>query len=173
MTVQHPGPGATTTPSRPDGNHVDTAYLEEALAAVLSIMIASDAALRRSEQQDVRALARVALAAQTAQLAAITTCFEARGRRARSPGPAPSGVDPEPHGPARDRAFVAQLAAHARSSITSARIEMVAGSSRLVRSIAENAIHAQDRQLAALVIYTRDLEARGRNSDEPSPEKGR
>ena len=59
------------------------------------------------------------------------------------------------HGGVLDRVFLERLTAHAHASITGARAEMVAGVSRSARPIAERAIHAQDRQVAALARLVR------------------
>lgn len=151
MTLDHPT--AAPAAARPDGNDVDAAYLEEAVAALASIMSASADAASRSDARDVRVLAGDALRVQTAQLTTISACLLARGRpHVRTPRRSP-GTSPAPHGVAGDRSFVAQLTAHTHASLTAARIEMISGSSHAVRPIAEMTIHDQDRQLAALVLH--------------------
>lgn len=151
MRVANPAPVHDRENSRPYGNDADARYLEESSAALLSIMAACDAAAGRSTSDDVRALARDALADQTHQLSAISDCLLAWGRPEAT---RPRTTDAEAlvglHGRALDQVFVDRLTAHAHASITRARAEMVAGVSRTARPIAEHAIHTHDRQLAAL-----------------------
>ena len=52
----------------------------------------------------------------------------------------------------QDQAFADHLTAHAHASLMSARVEMIAGANPAARSIAEQAIHAHDRRLAALTL---------------------
>lgn len=152
MTVTDPAPTHDLrTPIGSDGNAADVRYLEEASAALPPIMAACDAAAGRSGRHDVRALARHALTVQTHQLSAISDCLLAWGR----PDAArPRTTDAEAlvglQGPALDRVFAARLTEYALASISRARVEMMIGASRTARPIAEHAIHAQDRQLAAL-----------------------
>lgn len=152
MTLDHP---STAPPQRrPDGNDVDATYLHDAVTALAAIMTLSAAVASRSDRRDVRALAADALSVQTDQLATISACLLDRGvRLSQVPRTAPASTPPVPHGSDLDRSFVAQLTAHAHASITSARIEMVAGSSHAVRPIAENAIQDHYRQLAALAAH--------------------
>jgi uncharacterized protein (DUF305 family) len=152
MTVLNPAPrDDASTARRPDGNDVDLHYLEEARAALRPVMAISHAVSGRATGHDLRALARDALSAQTRQLAAISACLLAWDRP-KTAGPRPAATEALPglHGPTLDRVFADQLTAHAHASITAARAEMVAGASRSARAIAEDAIGAQYRQLAAL-----------------------
>lgn len=157
MTVTNPAPTHhLATAIRPDGNATDIHYLEEASAALLPMMAACDAAAGRSSRRDVRALARDALSVQTQQLSAISEVLCAWGRtnvvRLRTTNAdALVGL----HGAGLDRVFVERLTAHAHASINGARAEMVAGASRSARPIAEHAIHAHYRQLAALARLVR------------------
>jgi uncharacterized protein (DUF305 family) len=157
MTVANPAPAHhLDTATRPDGNATDVRYLEEASAALLPIMAACDAAAGRSARRDVRALARGALSVQTQQLSAISEVLRAWGR---TDVVRPRTTDADAlvglHGGVLDRVFLERLTAHAHASITGARAEMVAGVSRSARPIAERAIHAQDRQVAALARLVR------------------
>lgn len=134
--------------ARPEGNATDLRYLEYAVAALEPIMvICADAA--RSSSPRVRALARDALSVQTERFDAISALLRAWGRSERTGPPVAEtlvGLD----GEALDRLFVDRLTAHARASILSSRAELIAGASRSTRHLAEHAIHAGDRQLAAL-----------------------
>jgi uncharacterized protein (DUF305 family) len=138
---------------RRDGNAADDRYLEEARAALGPIMAASRAVAASGRSHHVRALAGLALAEQADQLAAITAALSVWGRLdARSAvTPFPDAV-PEPHSTDRDRIFADHLTAHAHASLTSARAEMIAGASPAARSIAEQAIHAHYRRLAAISL---------------------
>ena len=135
----------------PDGNAVDIRYLQEASAALLTIMAATDAAASRGTTNDVRVLARDALSVQTEQLETISSCLLAWGREdGTRPGTTRSEALTGLHGRQLDHAFGDRLAAHARDSIAAAQVEMVSGASRRVRPIAEKAIKAQHHQLASL-----------------------
>lgn len=135
------------------GNATDLHYLEQAGAALAPIMAVCDAAATRSSSNDVRALARDALSVQELQLSAISTVLRAWRRPALATAPV---TDAEAlvglGGEALDRVFVERLRAHARASIAGARGEMVGGASRAARLVAEEAIHAGDRQVAALLL---------------------
>src|SRR5512145_1385354 len=88
------------------GNAADVHYLEEARDALGPIMAASRAVATSGRSHHVRALARLALAEQADQLAAITAALSAWGRLdALSASPPP--VDPvlEPRGTDQDRIF--------------------------------------------------------------------
>lgn len=146
------GPGAAR---HRDGNDEDVRYLLEARAALFPIMAASRAAATLAGSPHVRSLARVALAEQGDQLAAITACLHDWGHTdPADPAPARAGALADVltglRGPEVDRVFVLVLTDHARASLVRARVEMVAGASPLVRPIAEAAIHEHDRRLAAL-----------------------
>ena len=134
---------------KPDGNATDLHYLEYAVAALEPIMaICADAA--RSSSPNVRALAREALSVQTERFDAISALLRDWGRSEGTRAPE-SGVEPPGlEGEALDRLFVDRLTAHARASILTSRAELIAGASRSTRHLAEHAIHAGDRQLAAL-----------------------
>lgn len=151
MTRTQAAPGDDTTIPQHDGNDVDVHYLEHTHAALGPIMAASNAAAVQGTDHHVRALARLAYAEQTDQLATISACLLAWGR--------PTAVEPHAplaeaatrvQGPTRDHVFADQLTAHAHASLASARLELVAGVSHTARPIAEAAIHKQDRRLAAL-----------------------
>lgn len=153
-------PAAPSAAPRPEGNDTDDAYVQDAVAALLSIMPASRAAARDSDRRDVRALAINALSVQSAQWDTLSACLRDLGQPLSStPHTPPGRVAPEAYGPEFDRTFVAQLTAHAHAAIAAARIELIAGSHHAVRSIAETAIHDQDRQLAALVVHSRVQDA--------------
>ena len=138
---------------RRDGNAADVHYLEEASAALGPIMTASRAVATSGRSHHVRALARLALAEQADQLAAITAALSVWGRLEDlgASTPFPNAV-PELQDAHQDRVFTDHLTAHAHASLKSARAEMIAGASPAARSIAEQAIHAHNRRLAALVL---------------------
>lgn len=136
--------------AEPEGNATDLLYLEDAVAALAPIM-AVCASASRSSRPDVRALARDALSVQTDRFAAISAVLLGWGRPEKASPPIAGretldGLD----GEALDRLFVDRLTAHTHASLIRSRAEMVAGASRSTRSLAEHAIHADDRQLAAL-----------------------
>ena len=136
--------------AKPEGNATDLLYLEDAVAALEPIM-AVCAGAARSSRPDVRALARDALSVQTDRFAAISAVLLGWGRPEKASPPiggpkALDGLD----GEALDRLFVDRLTAHTHASLIRSRAEMIAGASRSTRSLAEDAIHADDRQLAAL-----------------------
>lgn len=135
----------------PDGNASDLRYLEVAVAALEPIMAACAAAAAQSSQADVRAVARAALSVQTDRLSAISALLDAWGQppitRPRSDE---ADAPANPDAGAREQVFLARLTAYTHASIADARAEMVAGASRAARLLAEQAIHADDRQLAAL-----------------------
>lgn len=136
---------------RPDGNATDLRYLEQSCAALVSIMAACGTAAARSERHDVRAVASRARAVQAQQLRATSDVLRAWGqpdptRHAPTEGDALVGLV----GQLLDRTFVERLSAHAYASIAAARAELVTGASPAARLLAEGAIHAEDRQLAAL-----------------------
>jgi uncharacterized protein (DUF305 family) len=170
MTDTEPAP--TTRPSpRPDGNDTDIHYLEDTRAALAPIMRASSAAASRGSRPEVRDLARVALSVQADQLAAIGACLTAWGRPDVAARPtATSQSSPAHRGPLVDRVFVDQLSDHAHAALRAARTEMVSGASRAVRLIAEDAIHAQDRQLAALTTLSLAV-AHERPDRDPRPDQ--
>ena len=62
-----------------------------------------------------------------------------------------------------------RLTAHAHASLIRSRAELVAGASRSTRSLAEHAIHADNRQLAALQGLLRPGAA-GRRPSRPRPD---
>jgi uncharacterized protein (DUF305 family) len=136
-----------------NGNAADVHYLKEARDALGPIMAASRGIATSGRSHHVRGLARLALAEQTDQLAAITAALTGWGRLdvpgASTPLP---GALPEVASTDQDQAFADHLAAHAHASLTSARAEMIAGANPAARSIAEQAIHAHDRRLAALTL---------------------
>ena len=136
--------------AKPEGNATDLLYLEDAVAALAPIM-AVCAGAARSSRPDVRALARDALSVQTDRFGAISAVLLGWGRPEKvSPpiaGPkALDGLD----GEALDQLFMDRLTAHTHASLIRSRAEMVAGASRSTRSLAEDAIHADDRELASL-----------------------
>jgi uncharacterized protein (DUF305 family) len=136
-----------------DGNATDLRYLEEAGAALAPIMAVCGAAATRSASSDVRALASDALSVQGRQLSQISTVLHAWQRPAPAPSPVPDADALDGlRGEALDRVFVERLHAHARASIAGARGEMVGGASPSARRVAEDAIHAGDRQVAALLL---------------------
>lgn len=140
---------------RRDGNAADVHYLEEARAALGPIMAASRDIAASGRSHHVRALGRLALAEQADQLAAIAAALSAWGqldaRSAPTSTPFPDAI-PERHSTDQDRNFADHLAAHAHASLASARAEMITGASPTARSIAEQAIHAHDRRLAAIIL---------------------
>lgn len=138
---------------RRDGNAADVHYLEEARAALGPIMAASRDIAASGRSYHVRALARLALAEQADQLAAITAALSAWGRldAGSSSTPFPDPMH-EQHSRDQDRNFADHLTAHAHASLASARAEMIAGASPTARAIAEQAIHAHDRHLAAISL---------------------
>lgn len=141
----------SAVPQRPDGNDADLLYLEQAHAALGPVVAACSTALAHGGSSGVRALARSTWVEQTHHLAAISACLGVW----RAPGGEDAWVAPVDalaglHGADLDRAFTAQLTAHAHASIASARTEMVAGASRAARQVAEHVIHSEDRRLAAL-----------------------
>ncbi|HET8986394.1 MAG TPA: hypothetical protein VFN03_11605 [Trueperaceae bacterium] len=136
---------------RRDGNAADVHYLEEARAALGPIMAASSDIATSGRSHHVRALARLALAEQTDQLAAITAALTAWGQLDNRSTSIPlPDAKPDLHSRDHDRTFADHLKAHAHVSLASARAEMIAGASPTARSIAEQAIHAHDRRLAAI-----------------------
>jgi uncharacterized protein (DUF305 family) len=138
---------------RRDGNAADVHYLEEARAALGPIMAASRDIAASGRSHHVRALARLALAEQADQLAAIAAALSAWGQLdSRSASTPFRDAMPELHSTDQDRTFADHLTAHAHSSLVSARAEMIAGASPTARSIAERAIHAHDRRLAAISL---------------------
>lgn len=149
-------PSATTSAvaswvRRRDGNAADVHYLEEARAALGPIMAASSDIATSGRSHHVRALARLALAEQTDQLAAITAALTAWGQLDNRSTSIPlPDAKPDLHSRDHDRTFADHLKAHAHVSLASARAEMIAGASPTARSIAEQAIHAHDRRLAAI-----------------------
>lgn len=167
MTAANPAPAHhRDNAARPDGNATDVRYLEETAATLLPIMAACDAAASRSARGDVRALARRALAVQTRQLAAISQVLRDWGR-ADAVRPRTTDADALVglRGGVLDEALFERLTAHAHASTAMARAEMVGGASSSARLIAERAIHAQDRQLAALAPLVRTT-ARSADVDE-------
>ena len=139
--------------TRRDGNAADVQYLEEARAALGPIMAASRDIATSGRSHHVRALARLALAEQADQLAAITAALTAWGqldiRSTSTPFP---DAKREQDVTDQDLDFADHLTAHAHASLASARAEMIAGASPTARSIAEQAIHAHDRRLAAISL---------------------
>ena len=147
--VRAPQPGEEA-PARPEGNATDLRYLEDAVAALVPIM-AVCARATRSSRPDVRALACDALSVQAERSAAISAVLLGWGQPEKAPPPTkPPGALDGLGGEALDRMFVDRLTAHAHASLIRSRAELVAGASRSTRSLAEDAIHADDRQLAAL-----------------------
>ena len=144
-----PRPGVDAH-ARPEGNANDLRYLEDAVAALVPIMAVCEGAAR-SARPDVRALARDALSVQADRFAAMSAVLLGWGQPEKAPPPiAPAGALDGLGGEALDRMFVDRLTAHAHASLIRSRAEMVAGASRSTRSLAEHAIHADDRQLAVL-----------------------
>ena len=134
-------------------NDADLHYLEQARAALQRVIPLSDAASGRAAGQDVRALARDALGAQSGRLAAISACLLAWDRpEAADPQAVEAESLPGIHGTALDRAYADRLTAHVHASMAAARAEMVAGVSGDARAIAEGALRAQSHQLAALDV---------------------
>ena len=152
-TTSAPASETTSGPRRRGCNAADVHYLQGAREALGPIMAASMATATSGRSHHVRGLARLALAEQADQLAAITAALDTWGRldalAVRTP---PTDAAPGLHGTDQDRVFADQLSAHAHASLTSARDEMIAGVNRTARSIAEQAIHAHDRRLAALSL---------------------
>ena len=153
------GTTSATTTAMPSGrrrhnsNAADVHYLEEARDALGPIMAASRGTATSGRSHHVRGLARLALAEQTDQLAAITAALSVWGRldALGPPTPLPDAV-PEVASTDQDQVFADHLTAHAHASLMSARVEMIAGANPAARSIAEQAIHAHDRRLAALTL---------------------
>ena len=144
-----PRPGVDAH-AKPEGNATDLRYLEDAVAALVPIMAVCVGA-SRSSRPDVRALARDALSVQADRFAAMSAVLLGWGQPEKAPPPiAPPGALDGLGGEALDRMFVDRLTAHAHASLIRSRAEMVAGASRSTRSLAEHAIHADDRQLAVL-----------------------
>jgi hypothetical protein len=142
---------ASNTAWRRHGNAADVHYLEEARDALGPIMAASRAVTTSGRSHHVRALARLALAEQDDQLAAITAALSAwRRLDALIAGTPPVDEVLELHGTDQDRTYADHLAAHAHASLASARAEMIAGANPAARTIAEEAIHAHDRHLSAI-----------------------
>lgn len=138
---------------RRHGNAADVHYLEVARDALGPIMAASRAITTSGRTHHVRALARLALAEQADQLAAITAALTIWGRLDILGAVTPLPDDaPGFHSTDQDRVFADHLTAHAHASLASARAEMIAGANPAARSIAERAIHAHDRQMAALTL---------------------
>ena len=138
---------------RRDGNAADVHYLEEARVALGPIMAASRDIAASGRSHHVRALARLALAEQADQLAAITAALSAWGQLdAGSSSTLFSDAMREQHSRDQDRNFADHLTAHAHASLASARAEMITGVSPTARAIAEQAIHAHDRRLAAISL---------------------
>ena len=136
---------------RPDGNAADQHYLEEAAGALGPIMAACEAGAARSPRPAVRILVREAKGVHAAQLSAIAEILHAQGRPGPSYVRAGEVADlARLAGAALDRALVERLTAHAHASIAAARTELVVGVSPSVRRLAERAIHADDRLIAAL-----------------------
>lgn len=135
----------------PEGNATDLRFLEGAVASLEPIVVACAAAAARSSQPEVRAVALASLSALTDRLSAVSALLDDWGR-APVPPPRPSAADaPEwPHAEPLDGDFLERLAAYTHASTADARAEMVTGASRSARLLAERAIHADDRQLAAL-----------------------
>jgi uncharacterized protein (DUF305 family) len=153
MTVLNPAPrDIASTGRRSGGNKVDLRYLEDARDALTSVMAITQAVSDRSADH---ILARDALTVQTRQLAAISACLRAWDQL-ETPGTRHVASEPlpAPHGPTPDRVYADQLTAHAHASIAAARAEMVAGASPGARAIAQDAIRAQYRQLAALDLLS-------------------
>lgn len=80
MSALHPASSTTSTPAttarrRQNGNAADVHYLEEARDALGPIMAASRGIATSGRSHHVRGLARLALAEQTDQLAAITAAL--------------------------------------------------------------------------------------------------
>ena len=144
-----PRPGVDAH-AKPEGNATDLRYLEDAVAALVPIM-AVCAGATRSSRPDVRALARDALSVQADRSAAMSAVLLGWGQPPKAPPPiAPPGGLDELGGEALDQLFVDRLTAHANASLIRSRAELVAGASRSTRSLAEHAIHADDRQLSVL-----------------------
>lgn len=152
-------PARSATARTHHGNDEDVRYLLEARAALFPIMAASRAAATHGSSPHVRSLARLALAEQGDQLAAITACLTAWGHEDLAPPtPTIAEVLEGLRGRELDHAFAVVLTDHAHDSLVRARIEMVAGASPVARPIAEAAIHKQDRRLAALERLARTLD---------------
>ena len=122
----------------------------------------------RSSRPDVRALARDALSVQADRFAAMSAVLLGWGRPEKASPPiggpgALDGLD----GEALDQMFVDRLTAHTHASLIRSRAEMVAGASRSTRSLAEDAIHADDRQLAALQVCSSSWRSTGRRPGRP------
>lgn len=152
-TISATTSAAATWVRRRDGNAADVHYLEEARAALGPIMAASRDIAASGRSHHVHALARLTLAEQADQLAAITAALSAWGQldgRSTST-PFPDAI-PELHSTDQDRDFADHLTAHAHASLASARAEMIAGASPTARSIAKEAIHAHYRRLAAISV---------------------
>lgn len=156
MIIAQPAgaPGVAARPRvgvGPDGNAADQHYLEQAAAALGPIMAACEAGAVRSPRPDVRVLVREARGVHAAQLSAVADILHAQGRPGPSYVRAGEVADlARLAGASLDRALVERLTAHAHASIAAARTELVVGASPSVRRLAERAIHAEDRLLAAL-----------------------
>jgi hypothetical protein len=171
MTVSKtPATDDAATTFRSDGNEVDFHYLEEARAALPRVIAIIRAASSRGAAHDVRGLAHEALPVQTRRLAAISDYLLAADRP-ETPCPRPSSSDGASalDGPTLE-VFADALTAHAHASIAAARTEMIAGASRDARAIAEDAIRAEYRQLAALdllLMRQSTVTVSGRSDHEP------
>lgn len=156
MIIAQPAgvPGVAARPRvgvGPDGNAADQHYLEQAAASLGPIMAACEAGAVRSPRPDVRVLVREARDVHAAQLSAVADILHAQGRPSPAYVRAGEVADlARLAGASLDRALVERLTAHARASIAAARTELVVGASPSVRRLAERAIHAEDRLLAAL-----------------------
>ncbi|QBR94227.1 hypothetical protein [Nocardioides euryhalodurans] len=132
------------------GNDADVRYLVEARAGLRRVMPVTHAVSAGADCHALRALARDALTVQTGQLETVSACLAAWGR-ADVPGAHEAANGPPGlHGSSLQHAFTDHLASHAAASMTAARAEMVAGVHRLVRAIAEDALRAYSRLLAAI-----------------------
>lgn len=135
----------------PEGNATDLRFLEGAVASLEPIVVACAAAAARSSRPEVRALALASLSVLTDRLSAVSALLDDWGRAPVLP-PRSSAADVAgwPHAGALDGDFLERLTAWTHASTADARAEMIAGASRSARLLAEQAIHADDRQLAVL-----------------------
>lgn len=167
MIVSIPTPDSPATTLHPRGNGVDLHYLQEARTSQREVIAFLQAASRRATRPAVRGLVRDALSEHTSRLEAISASL-LPWNRPQKLGPSPAAPDRLPELPVLtlDRAVTERLTAHAHATIHAARSEMVAGSSERVRAIAQEAIRAGYRLLAALDAQL------GSSARRPTPERG-
>jgi uncharacterized protein (DUF305 family) len=144
-------------------NKADLRYLRGALPALKDAHRASEVAAARASDPRVRALAHQARATQADDIRAITSMLLGWGRPEGGPDQAgtvtpvnlPAGAASDLRsldGLEIDRRFIEILAAHAETSLASARTEMIEGFGGSSRRLAEQSSRAHWRELAALSL---------------------